>query len=258
MNIPDTPIAVTLFNLREYCKTESDLDRTLDKLCEFGYQAVQVSCVPLPPAVIRKQLDKHNLYCCATHSGHEIIRDDMSIVIDAQQTLGCDFTAIGMPPIDWLRDREKLDNMIKILKRNAAELAEHGITLGYHNHDIEFEHVEPHKTILEYIYENCDNLAGELDIHWVQRGGACPVSWIYRLNSRMPVIHFKDFAVINREPVVCEIGEGNLDWKSVIKACRDTNIRWYSIEQDKTVPGRDIFESMKISYDNLSAMLKEF
>ena len=57
MELPDSQIAVTLFNLRDYCKTESELDATLDKLCAIGYKAVQVSCVPLEPAVIKKQLD---------------------------------------------------------------------------------------------------------------------------------------------------------------------------------------------------------
>ena len=43
MKAPDSQIAVTLYNLRDYCQTESDLDRTLDKVCAIGYQAVQVS-----------------------------------------------------------------------------------------------------------------------------------------------------------------------------------------------------------------------
>ena len=30
MKAPDSQIAVTLYNLRVYCKTESDLDKTLD------------------------------------------------------------------------------------------------------------------------------------------------------------------------------------------------------------------------------------
>lgn len=55
-------------------------------------------------------------------------------------------------------------------------------------------------------------------------------------------------------PRFCEIGEGNLDWKAIIEACRATNVRWYSIEQDQPFPGRDIFESVKISFNNLRAM----
>ena len=89
MNIPDSQIAVTLYNLREFCKTESDLDSTLDKLCEIGYQAVQVSGVPLEPAVIKKQLDKHNLYCCATHDSLAMINEDTQKLIDKMHTLEC-------------------------------------------------------------------------------------------------------------------------------------------------------------------------
>ena len=77
MKMPDSQIAVTLFNLREYCKTESDLDRTLDRVCEIGYQAVQVSAVPLPAEVIKKQLDKHALFCCATHENIATISGEM-------------------------------------------------------------------------------------------------------------------------------------------------------------------------------------
>ena len=94
MKAPDSQIAVTLYNLRDYCQTESDLDRTLDKVCAIGYQAVQVSGTPLAADVIRKQLDKHNLFCCATHENLQTISGDVAPLIDRLQTLGCDFTAL--------------------------------------------------------------------------------------------------------------------------------------------------------------------
>ena len=68
------------------------------------------------------------------------------------------------------------------------------------------------------------------------------------------MIHFKDFALVDKEPQFCEVGEGNLDWTGIIDACVDTKIPFYSIEQDKPFMERDIFESMKISFDNLRAM----
>ena len=58
----------------------------------------------------------------------------------------------------------------------------------------------------------------------------------------------------NNEPAFCEIGEGNLDWPAIIEACRETGVRWYSIEQDALFQNRDIFDSIKISFDNLKAM----
>lgn len=256
MNIPDTQIAVTLFNLREYCQTESDLDETLDKLCEIGYKAVQVSAIPLEPAVIKSQLDKHGLVCCATHDGLAMINEDTQRLIDKMHTLECDFVALGAPPIDYIKDKAKFDELVNIFNEKGHQLSAEGIKLGYHNHHFEFMHIEPHKTALELFYEKtCPTCVfSELDVHWVQRGGANPETWIRKLAGRIPVIHFKDFVMIDTDPVFCEIGEGNLEWDKIIKACNDTNVRWFSIEQDAPFPGRDIFESMKISFNNLKAM----
>ena len=258
MKAPDSQIAVTLYNLRDYCKTESDLDKTLDKVCDIGYRAVQVSGTPLPADVIRKQLDSHNLYCCATHEGLDTLKGDPAALIDRLQTLECDFTALGAPPPEYRQDVKMVDELIRIFETMGGKLREKGIRLGYHNHHFEFERLPGTRQImLDYFYENSNPelVAAEIDVHCVTRGGQNPVNWIHKVGKRMPVIHFKDFAIIDGgTPVFCEIGEGNLDWPAIIQACREEGVRWYSIEQDSLFRDRDIFESIKISFDNLKAM----
>jgi sugar phosphate isomerase/epimerase len=68
------------------------------------------------------------------------------------------------------------------------------------------------------------------------------------------VVHFKDYAILNHEPTFCEIGEGNLEWDPIIRACEDVGARWYVFEQDRPFGDRDIFDSIKITYDNLKKM----
>ena len=258
MNIPDSQIAVTLYNLRDYCKTESDLDRTLDKVCDIGYKAVQVSGTPLPADVIRKQLDKHDLFCCATHEGGQMIfADDLSPLIDRMQTLGCDFTALGAPDVKYRQEVNGVKELIALFNKQAPRLKEAGIRLGYHNHHFELEKFPGlEKTMLDTFYDETDSscVCAEIDVHWVTRGGGSPVYWINKVAGRMPVVHFKDCTIYHGEPRYCEVGEGNLDWAAILEACRKTNVRWYSIEQDDPFPGRDIFESIKISFNNLRAM----
>lgn len=257
MKAPDSQIAVTLYNLRDYCQTESDLDRTLDKVCAIGYQAVQVSGTPLPAEVIKRQLDKHNLFCCATHEGALIFADDLHPLIDRLQTLECDFTALGAPGEEYRQSAEGVARLIDIFNRQGEKLLAAGIRLGYHNHHFEFTRLPGLSgTMLDEFYAktNPKCVFAELDVHWVTRGGGSPTAWIKKVAGRMPVIHFKDFALLDNEPVFCEIGEGNLDWPGILKCCRESGVRWYSIEQDMPFPGRDIFESIKISFDNLRAM----
>ena len=261
MKAPETQIAVTLYNLREHCRTESDFDRTLDKVCAIGYQAIQLSGVALDVKTVKKQLDKHNLYCCATHEGlANITADDLTPLIDKMQCLECDFTALGGPGMTYINSYNMTCELADKMLKAGEELLNHGIRLGYHNHAQEFKKfAENNKTMLETFYlrtatPNRPKVYAEIDVHWVARGGGSPVRWIWNVNGRMPVVHFKDLAIWEGEPRICEVGEGNLDWPAIIKACQETNVRWYSIEQDTEWPGRDIFESIKISYNNLRAM----
>ena len=51
-----------------------------------------------------------------------------------------------------------------------------------------------------------------------------------------------------------EIGNGVLDWKRILAAAEKAGTEWLIVEQD-TCPG-DPFDSIKISFDYLQALLK--
>ncbi len=255
MKKPDSKIAVTLFNLRDFCKTPDDLDRTLEKVCQIGYQVVQVSGVPLEAETVKKALDKHGLFCCATHENLEMISRPEKLA-ERLAILECDFAALGAPPPEY-RTGDGFEKLKDILQSSGEELRKHGMKLGYHNHHFEFMHAADGKTYLEKLYSETDpaKLFAEIDVHWVTRGGQNPVKWIKKTAGRMPVVHFKDFALVQDgnefKPVFCEVGEGNLDWPEIIRACEETGVGFYSVEQDQPYGGKSIFESIRISFDNL-------
>ena len=63
-------------------------------------------------------------------------------------------------------------------------------------------------------------------------------------------VHFKDLKMkTDNKYEMAEIGEGNLDWDAIIKACEEAGTKWALVEQD--VCQRDPFESLKMSYDYL-------
>ena len=255
MKVPETKIAVTLFNLRDYCKTYEDLDKTLGRVKSIGYEAIQISGIgPIPPEQVKELLDKHQLYVCATHEGYQPCIDDIDAIIAKLKLWECEFTAVGSVP-GSLFTREGVDEAAAQLEKIGAAFRAEGIKFGYHNHHHEFLKITD-KTWLTELYERTtpENLYAELDLHWVARGGGNPEAWIRALDGRIDVIHFKDFAFEGGEPRFCEIGEGNLDWPGILKACEDTGVRWYSIEQDQPFGDKDIFESIKISFDNLKKM----
>ncbi len=202
-------------------------------------------------------MESHGLYCCATHEGELIMADDLRPLIDRMHPLGCAFTVLGGSAPEYRNNAEGFLKLIDMFNRKYRTLLDAGIRLGYHNHHFEFKRLNGlEKISLEEFYDRTDfQVCAELDVHWVARGDGNPETWIRKVAGRMPLIHFKDFTIMeNDEPYYCEIGEGNLDWPGILKACQDTGVRWYSIEQDNPFPDRDIFDSMKISFDNLKSM----
>ena len=62
----------------------------------------------------------------------------------------------------------------------------------------------------------------------------------------------EDFVMHENQAMFAEVGEGNLDWPEIIKASREAGVRYYIVEQDRSL--RNPLESIQISYRNLRAM----
>ena len=113
-------------------------------------------------------------------------------------------------------------------------MLDQGMQFIYHNHAFEFEKFDG-VTGLDILLEASDPEAFhfELDTYWIQAGGANPVTWIEKVAGRMKVVHFKDMGNAGaNEPVMAEVGEGNLEWPEIIAACRKTGVEYAAVEQD--------------------------
>lgn len=253
MKAPSTKIALQCYTIRDFLKTPEDMEVTFKKVREIGYEAVQLSGLgEIEPARLKDILDKNGLYCCASHDGIPALTEKFDETVKKLKTLECPFTAIGHPGgAYWSANGIK--ELAKILNDIGKRLLDNGIRFGYHNHKVEFEKFTG-KVFLEEIYDQTDPkyLMGEIDTFWVQHGGSDPALWIRKLKGRMKEVHFKDMTIRKDQVIMAEIGEGNLNWKEIIKACEDIDARWYIIEQDKCE--RDPLESAKISLDNLKKM----
>ena len=65
-------------------------------------------------------------------------------------------------------------------------------------------------------------------------------------------VHLKDLKVkIDNHIEMAELGEGNLDWDGILRACEEAGVSWALVEQDDCQ--RDPFEALKISHDYLVA-----
>jgi sugar phosphate isomerase/epimerase len=251
-----TQLAAQLYTLRQFTQTPADIAKTLHRVKQMGYDAVQVSGFgPIDPKELANILNGEGLICCATHTPLDRMKNEFETVVENHRLWQCDYTAIG----GFWQDSYTAQTWIDFAKQysdlaNKFESAG-GPKIGYHNHSHEFAPFNG-KSALQILMENfLPSVWMEIDTYWVQHGGADPIAWIKKCAGRLPCIHLKDMTIQPSRPVeqlMAEVGEGNLNWPGILDACRSAGVQWYIVEQDECQ--RDPFESLAISLRNLRAM----
>tara|TARA_Y100000588_G_scaffold303775_1_gene326385 strand:+ start:885 stop:1655 length:771 start_codon:yes stop_codon:yes gene_type:complete len=253
--MPEASVAAQLYTVRDFTKTSADIVSSLKRVSQIGYRAIQCSGLgPIDPTELKTVADGEGLEICATHVGYDRLRDETDAVVDEHRIWECDYVAIGSLPKGYREDGATgYERFAKEASGVARRLSDAGLTFGYHNHSFELERFGD-RTALQILIEESDAevFQFEIDVYWIQHGGGDPAAWLRKVNGRADVIHVKDLAMEGRDQLFAEVGEGNLNWPSILEAAREAGTRWYAVEQDRCQ--RDPFESLAISYRNLQEM----
>lgn len=248
-------VGAQLYTVREHIKTLEGVEASFKKVREIGYTAVQISGMgPVDPKEVARIAKDTGLTIAATHTGWQRFIDELEAVIEEHQLWGCRHTAIGGLPGDY-RSAEGIQRFAEEIGPVAEQLAAAGMDFSYHNHSQELARCNG-KTWLETLYDTVDakHLKAEIDTYWIQAGGGDPAAWIRKYPGREPLVHFKDMMVLpDREQRFAEIGEGNLNWPEILKACEECGVEYLLVEQDNAYGG-DAFDCLATSYRNLKAM----
>ena len=245
-------LAAQLYTLREFTQTPADVSKTLARVRKIGYTAVQASAMgPIDPRELAHILNSEGLFCCATHTSIDRMRDQTQAVLEEHALWGCKYTALGgffpkdPTAADWYTFANNYNEI-------ASKFAGTDLRVGYHNHAHEFARFGG-KTVMAILLELLTpDIFFELDTYWVTAGGGSPAAWIEKVAGRIPCVHLKDMGVRNKEQYMMEVGEGNLDWPNILTACKSAGVEWYIVEQDTCY--RDPFDSLEVSYKYLAAM----
>ena len=260
-------ITAQLYSVREFTTNRRELESSLAKIKAIGYDTVQFSAIAAvegdnadtSPRTARALMDDNGLECIGAHRGWLELRDQTEREIEFLKTIGCGFVAVPM-----LRDEydpyeaESYSRFVDDSAEVMEKLAANGISFGYHNHAHEFIRSEPGgATFFDTLIERGGTeLLLEVDVYWAAFAGVNPASLFGRIHGRATYVHVKDMEVLppqdgNRAaPFYAAVGEGNLDWDSIIPAARAAGTEYWIVEQDAA--RRDIFDCMRSSYEFLA------
>lgn len=252
-------LAAQLYTLRDHLKEPKQIAATLKRVAKIGYKNVQISGVgPIDAMELKNILDANGLAAIGHHSNFDELLNRFDALVDYLHTLGIGYTAIAWCGVEYRKDAATWKKTAKLCNQLGKRLADEGIVLQYHNHDFEFIKFKD-QTGLRILYENSDPkyLQAEIDTAWVARGLQSPACWIKSMKGRTDQVHFKDTMIgVDTEGkqryMFASIGQGNLNWCSILDACKEVGVKDIIVEQDGDWIGNCPFKALTASYKFLS------
>ena len=247
-------IGLQTFTVRKLLRTPQALDQAFAKLANMGLQhlelAVDYLAFPFTPStakMIRTTADKHGLHVRSCQIKQATWSKDIAATAQFMHELGANILVNST--VDLKALHKHFASYCAALNVYHEQLKAQGITLAHHNHHYEFLRVDK-QSALHYMAEHT-NITFALDTYWCAKGGANVLTLLNELQSRVPVMHLRDFSLTRLGLVTggkdCEIGRGNIPFPQIIQAAQRAGVQYGMIEQKTKTP----LESMTISLKNL-------
>ncbi|MEK6343329.1 MAG: sugar phosphate isomerase/epimerase [Curtobacterium sp.] len=237
------PLSVQLYTVRD--ALSADLPGTLQRIADIGYTNVELFGYVDRAAELRDALAAAGL---AAPSGHARLLDageqELEAIFHASVTAG--ITTLIDPHIDEARwtTREDVEAIARELSALAPRAADHGLTLGYHNHAFEFSNRVDGTSAYEVFADALsDDVVLELDTYWVTVGGDDPVAVIGKYGDKVQFLHVKDGDGSHDDKKQVAVGDGVMPVREIIAAAPDA---LHVVELDDHEG--DVFQAVADSY----------
>lgn len=172
-------------------------------------------------------------------------------VLDDMKEVDQDYIVLAwLDPIE----RKTIDDYKRIadLLNDCGEQArQRGMQMAYHNHDFEFQELDgqiPYDILLNQTEEKLVTM--ELDLYWIYKAGADPLTYFDKFPGRFELWHVKDMDN-TAEQFFTEVGTGVIDWQALFEASKKAGMKRFFVEQDQTRV-HDPLRSLQISQTYLS------
>ena len=146
------------------------------------------------------------------------------------------------------------------LNEKGAALKPYGLRFAYHNHNVEFAPVGSSTGLAQLIQGTDPTLVTfEMDAGWVVAAGADPMALLAAHPGRFSAMHVKDVKASTHpnfsfEQDPCEVGQGIIDWKTLLAKAYQANVRQFYAEQEPPF-SKPRLESVGISFNYLDALV---
>ncbi len=258
--------------------SEAQALQTLNRIKAAGYDGLELNRFMIHPSSLMVRLmtraagmptgkggklDWHGLLSesglgvISLHTDLGSLEREPEAVIEEAGSLGTDKIVItGMYRFDY-SDEAAVRELAGRLNRAGETLKERGLSLLYHNHNVELLQVRPGLLAYDILIGDTDRNAVdfEFDSYWFTDGGADAGLWMKKLGSRMKLWHVTDRGSRQKGPAMTpilkadsmELGTGAMDLDGLKEIALANGIGAVVLESHRNWIGRDPVRSLELS-----------
>ena len=271
-------IGVQQIMLSSLSKNDETLLESLKRVKEYGYDSIELNSFMIHPSSFlvrtltraagmavgntgkrdwKNLILQSGLKVISLHSDLNSIERDPKSVAEEALEYGTDKVVItGMYRYDYTSS-SSLSSLTARLDECGRRLKEYGVSLLYHNHNIETVKDEKGRTALDVIINgtNGDYVSFELDTFWLSEAG-CPLEeWMKKMGGRLKLWHIADRGWRGNSkqiaPIVksgsVELGTGNLPLERLLSIAKENQVQGIVLESHNNWIDNDPLESIRIS-----------
>ena len=210
----------------------------------------------------KKLLSERKLEVCSIHEDIKTLETNLSMVINETKEYHTQYVVLtGNYQFDYSNERV-IDTLSERLNEIGRKLREENIQFLYHNHNVEFRHINENKLCYDRIIEktNKEFVNFEFDSYWPSVSGVDAISYMEKLRERIQIHHICDNGNIQKgksmTPIVktaqVELGKGCMNLKRMIDLDYRNGTQYIVLEQHKNHIHKNSLESASISIDYLN------
>ena len=264
--------------------TEAQARTTLQRIKAAGYDGLELNRFMIHPSSLMVRLmtraagmptgkggklDWHALLkdsglgVLSLHTDLGSLEREGEAIAEEAKSFGTDTIVItGMYRFDY-GDETAVRELARRLNIAGEMLKNEGLSLLYHNHNVELLRLSSGKRAYDLLIEETDKdyVNFEFDSYWFTDGGADAKAWMRKLGPRMKLWHLTDRGSRQSGPAMTpilkadsvELGTGNMDLEGLWEIAAANGVQSVVLDSHKNWIDRDPLKSLETSAEWLNA-----
>ncbi|MFW5780858.1 MAG: sugar phosphate isomerase/epimerase family protein [Bacillota bacterium] len=244
-------IGLQLFTVRK--QAQKDLYNTLSDISQMGIRYIEAARIDFDQTnaeIFLKANADFGIEVVSTQIKFKKLKEDFDKVLQFHKKTNCKNAVISvLPTKSIVGSKEELLNFCKEANELGKKYRAEKIELCFHHHDFEFLQRD-YGMQIDILEKNLET-AFIIDTYWAAKGGI-PADKLTDKLKKVKGYHLRDYGLcgVMRKAKDFALGDGVIDFKSIIEKGENQNVEYAVIEQNTKTP----FDELKKSVEHIKTL----